>query len=586
MKKCNYILLGLLGVASMGVSVAEEDGQAIEVFGADDTTVTFNEGDEKYLKADPEAVKAWQDKQFGLFVHWGPSSQINKDLSWSRKGGRRWGERIQYPDNGVVPMEEYDALYKTFNPIDFDAKAWVEMMKYAGMKYVVFTAKHHDGFCMFDSAYTEYDIMSTPYGKDILKELADACHAEGIGLGIYYSPTDWHHPDFRTEKHDRYLEYYFNQMRELATNYGKVDVIWWDAIGFHGEPEMIRSNEMTKMLRELQPKILLNNRAALVGDFSTPENKVGRFEKTRPWESCMTGAGSWGYRPSPAKSLKKLVHTWVRCAGGNGNFLLNFGPMADGRFDPKHEARLRELGDWGQQFSDTLFDTRGGPYKPSVYGVTTFRDNKVFVHVLNWESKESLELPALPIQITGSRVITGGEVVVKQDKDGVTVSVAKADRDPINTIIELTLAKEAHVVEPIEVPYISGSLALNKPAKASSVIFNNMKNKGPVCALDDDIDTAWVADLMQRENVWLEVDLEAPIQISRIAIKENHGRTQKFLLQYKNGEEWVTFHEGNGIGNDFKAEFEDVTAQHVRILILKASAGPGITEFQVFGEKE
>ena len=562
-----------------------EAGQALVSF-AGDANIKQKDDDEAWLYAQPHEAQWLKDARFGLFVHWNPIAQLGHDLSWSRKGGRRWG-KIKVPDHGFIPMEKYDNLYKTFNPVDFNPTEWVNMMKAVGQKYIVFTAKHHDGFCMYDSAYTEYDIMSSYYGKDILKELTDACHAAGIKVGIYYSPTDWYHPDFRTENHDRYVEYYFNQMRELVTKYAPVDVIWWDAFGFHGEAELIKTKEMTKMLRELQPGILLNNRAGLRGDFDTPEQLVGRFQKDRPWETCMTINDQWGYRPNNLpKSKKVLVETLVRCAGGNGNFLLNLGPMANGKFDPLHENRLRELGDWNQQYGQSVFNTKGGPYMPGVYGATTYRKNTIYLHILDWQDKNEVVFPALPFNVISHHVITGGHAQIKSGPDGLKVTMENGKHE-LDTIIELRVDGDVSTMEPIKVPYRSGSLALNKPAQASSVIFNDRDHHGPKFALDDDVDTLWRTDTMAVDNVSFEVDLERTTLVNRIRIRDAHKRTRHFSLQYQNDGNWVDLYESfETIGHHFDECFEPFEARKIRLLIHKAIAGPQLAEFHVLYSPE
>jgi len=569
-------------IAGLVSAAVAETGQAIVNVAGDAEQKTG--GDEAFLYATLEQSQWLKDARFGLFVHWGPVSQKGNDLSWSRKGGRRWG-KIKYPDSGFIPIEEYDALYKTFNPTGFNPQEWVKMMQDVGMKYIVFTTKHHDGFCMFDSDFTDYDIMSSAYGRDIFKELTDACHEAGIRVGVYYSPTDWHHPDFRTENMDRYLEYYFNQMKELVTKYAPVDVIWWDAIGCNAEE--IKTKEMTKMLRELQPGILLNNRAGLKGDFSTPEQLVGRFQKERPWETCMTINDQWGYRPNnPPKPKKELIQTLVRCAGGNGNFLLNLGPMDNGQFDPMHENRLREVGDWNTKYGVSVFDTQGGPYMPGVYGATTYRGDTIYIHMMDWGEEEQVALPPLPFRILSHKVLTGGEANVKQTAEGVFVSMPE-NHDSIDTIIELKIDGDAGAIEAIQVPYHSGSLALNKPARASTTIWDDVKNMGPWRALDDDVDTMWVSDLMAVKDLWFEVDLEEPTLINRIAMRDAHKRTRRFSLQYEKDGEWVTFHEKEGlIGHHFDEVFEPFTAQKVRLFIHEAIAGPQLAEFHVFYSPE
>ncbi|MGE5296865.1 MAG: alpha-L-fucosidase, partial [Solirubrobacterales bacterium] len=181
-----------------------------------------------WQQAKPEALRRWQDMRFGLFIHWGPVSLKGTEIGWSRGGPRRGRD-----DAGTeVPVSEYDNLYKTFNPIQFDANEWVQVARDAGMKYLVFTSKHHDGFSMFDTRQTDYKITSkdSPYGKDVCRQLADACHKQGVALGWYYSPRDWHHPDFATENHGRYIQFYLGQLRELCTLYGRLDILWFDGL--------------------------------------------------------------------------------------------------------------------------------------------------------------------------------------------------------------------------------------------------------------------------------------------------------------------------------------------------------------------
>ncbi|MFO7976346.1 MAG: alpha-L-fucosidase, partial [Candidatus Hydrogenedentota bacterium] len=282
--------------------------------------------DKPYLKAAPEDMKWWREARFGLFIHWGPVSLKGTEIGWSRGGERRGRE-----GTGEIPVEVYDNLYKEFNPTEFDADEWVTIAQQAGMKYLVFTTKHHDGFVNFDSKLTDYKITSpeSPFGRDIVKELADACHKAGLGLGFYYSPPDWHHPDYRTDNHAKYIEYLHGQLRELCTNYGQIDIIWFDGLG--GTAEDWNSEPLFKMIRELQPHVLINNRAGLPGDFDTPEQRVGKFQNDRPWESCITICRQWAWKPDDAmKSFEECIRTLVRCAGGDGNLLFNVGPMPSG----------------------------------------------------------------------------------------------------------------------------------------------------------------------------------------------------------------------------------------------------------------
>ena len=382
--------------------------------------------------APPESLQKWRDMRFGMFIHWGPVSLKGTEIGWSR-GGERRGRK----GRGPIPAEEYDNLYKQFNPTKFDADEWVAIAKAAGMKYIVFTTKHHDGFSMFDSKLTEYKITNSPYGKDIVKQLADACHKGGLRLGFYYSPPDWYHPDYRTERHARYIEFLHGQFRELCTNYGRVDIIWFDGLG--GKAADWDSENLFKMIRSLQPHVIINNRAGLPGDFDTPEQKIGKFQIDRPWETCMTICRQWAWKPNDnMKSLKQCLDVLITCAGGDGNLLFNVGPMPTGEIEPRQVARLKEMGDWLRQYGASIYGTRGGPFRPGAWGASTSKGNTLYVHILKWDG-EKIALPAIGRKVLSSAVLTGGKAEVKQTDEAIEISVAPADRQELDTIVVLTL---------------------------------------------------------------------------------------------------------------------------------------------------
>ena len=279
------------------------------------------------MKPDPAALQRWQDMRFGMFIHWGPVSLTHREIGWSR--------------GAQTPIAEYDNLYKKFNPVKFNADQWAGIAKAAGMKYVVLTTKHHDGFCLFATKQTDYNIMNSPFGRDVTKELAEACRKQGLAFGAYYSVCDWHHPDFpltspggkvRREKSDldAYNRYLLAQIRELITNCGPLVTIWNDV------PQMFKGRGVNtiKMVRELQPDILINNRTGDGGDYDTPEQRIGGFNMERPWESCMTISAhnhwAWGGPEDGVKPLSACLLMLIRAAGGDGNVLLNVGPTPEG----------------------------------------------------------------------------------------------------------------------------------------------------------------------------------------------------------------------------------------------------------------
>ncbi|MCX6997002.1 MAG: alpha-L-fucosidase [Kiritimatiellaeota bacterium] len=393
----------------------------------------------------PAALQRWQDMRFGMFIHWGPVSLTGHEIGWSR--GKQ------------TPIEVYDNLYKEFNPTNFDAAAWAATAKTAGMKYIVLTTKHHDGFCLWDTKQTDYNIMNSPFHRDVVKELAAACKQQGLALGTYYSVCDWHHPDFpltspggqkKREKSDldAYNRYLLAQIKELIVNYGPLLTIWNDV------PQQFkgRGNNTIKMVRELQPDILVNDRTGDGGDYGTPEQHVGGFNMARPWETCMTICQQWAWKPGDQmKSLPECLHALLCTVGGNGNLLFNVGPMPDGRIEPRQVERLKEMGAWLEKYGASVYGTRGGPFKPAPHLVSTRKDRTIFLHILGW-SADALMLPPLPARIVKSRVLTGGEATVKQTEAGVEVSVPAANRQPMDTIVALELDQPALDLAPLSLP--------------------------------------------------------------------------------------------------------------------------------------
>lgn len=400
-------------------------------------------------KVDSQALRHWQDVRFGMFIHWGPVSQTGKEISWSR------GKQI--------PIEEYDNLYKTFNPQKFNAETWVNVAKAAGMKYIVLTTKHHDGFCLWDTKQTDYNIMHTPFKRDVVKELSEACHRQGIEFGCYYSTTDWHHPDFPltgpggkvTRDHsdlEKYTDYLKAQVRELLANDGPLITLWFDV------PQKFdaqRGQGVIDMARSIQPTIVINNRTGARGDYSTPEQKVGKFDRERPWESCMTVSAhnhwAWGGDKDGVKPLKAIVRMLAECAGGDGNMLLNVGPRPDGEIDAQQVARLKEVGAWLNTYKESIYATRGGPYKPGDWGAATCKGNDIYLHIFLFDDGNSIALPPINRKIIGSKLLSGGDVDVKQDAKGVTVSVPFSDQQEISTVVKLELDGPAFDIPPVSV---------------------------------------------------------------------------------------------------------------------------------------
>ncbi|MHC1768113.1 MAG: DUF4838 domain-containing protein [Verrucomicrobiia bacterium] len=407
----------------------------------------------------PASLQWFRDAKLGMFIHWGPVSLRGTEIGWSR--------------GAQVPEAEYDQLYRRFNPTNFDARAWAKLARNMGAKYLVLTSKHHDGFCLWDTKLTDYSIMHTPFGRDVIKELAAACRVEGVVFCTYHSICDWWHPDYpmgspggKSRKPSpnmaRYNAYLKGQVQELIQNYGPLGIMWFD--GEWEEPwTQERGLDLYAHCRRLQDSILVNNRVgkgrqdmegttaagAFPGDYDTPEQRVGNFQNERPWESCITICQQWAWKPNDQlKSLKECVHTLVRTVGGDGNLLLNVGPMPGGEIEPRQVQRLEELGRWVSEYSPSICGTRGGPFKPGAWGASTCRDRTVYLHVLDWGGKETLLLPAIEPKVLRASVLSGGDATVKQTDAGLELTVPAAHRQELDTVIVLTLDQSASTIAP------------------------------------------------------------------------------------------------------------------------------------------
>ena len=444
--------IALSGFHPMVIIVAAFLSVSPAAFASDTNAVTVV----SETPAQREARTAWwRDARYGMFIHWDMSSIAGTEISWSRKGSKPLD--ITGNPAGYVEDPVYDNLYKKFNPTNFDAMAWVKLAKAAGMKYLVFTSKHHGGFCMWDTKFTDYSIMHTPFKRDVLKELADACHAEGLRFGIYYSPRDWHHPDYGMgENNSKYVAYLDGQLRELLTNYGTVDVLWFDSYGKGDPADFWHVPETWSLIKGLQPQVMINNRLKpfwtkvspakvlpmSIGDFDTPEQKLGSYRDTRLWESCMTVVdaprGGWSYRTDgKVKPFEETVRMLVSCATGDGNLLLDVGPDATGVIPADQSGCLLKVGEWLKQNGESIYGTRGGPFMPGEYGGTTRKGKTIYVHVFKWPASGALKLPAVGAKLVSARLMSGGKVDAKQSDEGLGISVAESKRQKTVTVVAL-----------------------------------------------------------------------------------------------------------------------------------------------------
>lgn len=407
--------------------------------------------------ADADRLAWWRDGRFGLFIHWGPVSLKGTEISWSRANSNPL-----CPNKGPIPVDVYDNLYRSFDPVLFDADRWAGVAKDAGMRYVVLTAKHCDGFCLWPTATIDYHIGQTPFRRDVCGELAASVRKAGLRIGWYYSPMDWRDPDCRTGRNAEYVKRMQGQVAELMTRFGRIDLLWFD---WDGGTIPWDQEATYRLVREAQPAIVINNRLDCSfgglsadrdmgpnADYLTPEQVIGAYNDERPWETCMTLGTQWSWKPDDKiKSEDEVIRILAGCAGGDGNLLLNVGPMPDGRIEPRQVDVLRGVGAWLGRCGESIYGTRGGPFKPGRYGASTRRDNRIYVHVFTWAGP-SLKLPPIPSKVLVASVLGGGQASVRQSDAGLEILVPEGDRHPADTVVVLELDGPAARIAPVDVP--------------------------------------------------------------------------------------------------------------------------------------
>ena len=417
----------------------------------------------------------WREARFGLFIHWGlyaiPAGEWN--------GRTTHGEWIR--TTAEIPIDEYDRFIGQFNPMKFDADKWVQIAKRAGMKYIVITSKHHDGFSLFDSKYSDFDVMSTPFKRDILDELATACRKYDLKMCWYYSIMDWHHPDYLPRRdwenrstdgaeYDRYVTYMKNQLKELIENYGDIGVLWFDG-EWEGTWDHDYGKDLYDYVRTLQPDIIVNNRVDIgrsgmagmtssggyKGDFGTPEQEIPAIRIPGvDWETCMTMNSHWGYNKNDDnwKSSKDLIQKLVDISSKGGNFLLNVGPTAEGLFPEESVERLQHIGDWVQVNGESIYGTSASPFRSLDWGRCTQKvtsaGSRLFLHVFSWPENGRLVLPGIYNKVERAFLLAdkGKRLQAFNEEDNIVIAVPEDQPDPYSTVVALDLIGKPDVNDP------------------------------------------------------------------------------------------------------------------------------------------
>jgi len=402
-----------------------------------------------------QRISWWREARFGMFLHWGVYAIPGR------------GEWVQWQEQ--IPVGEYAKLADQFKPEHFDPEAWAELAKAGGMKYMVLTSRHHDGFALFDDPGSVFTATRSAAHRDIVADYVKAVRKAGLGVGLYYSPLDWRYPGFffpgiyRANAEELRAQY-DRQIDELASHYGKLDVLWFDGggnewLGFgglewgqHGWQARAKDKpysgsfdwgdiEVVSHLRKLQPGVVINDRTNAPADFRSREGDgaLGDFENRYPWELCTTiTEGAWGYQPNAkVKSLATIIHLLVGAAGRDGNFLLNVGPQPDGQIDAAQAERVQEIGHWLSAKGESIYGTRGGPWLPGSYGVSTHKQSEIYVHLLQAPKGGKFSLPALPVRIKSAMLLNGPDFQFKQTDRELVIEVPPASIDAMYTVLKL-----------------------------------------------------------------------------------------------------------------------------------------------------
>ena len=479
--RCWLLVLGFMALLSGNYVSAVESA-------AESATGTTNYMDETPAQRDAR-LKWWSDARFGMFIHWGlysvPAGEWNGQTNYAE-----W-----FLEETHMPVSQYEKFADQFNPTNFDARAWVKAAKYAGVKYIVITSKHHDGFGMYRSDLTDWCIKRTPFQRDPLKELAAACKAEGVKFCLYYTIMDWHSPDWGIRRPwndvaakygppnmDRFEDYMKGQLHELLTRYGPIGLLWFDG-NWESPWTAQRGADIYNYVRSLQPAVIVNNRVGKpqntpgggfaktgsVGDYGTPEQTIPAtgFGPGVYWESCMTMNDHWGYNKDDQnfKSAETLVHNLIDCASKGGNYLLNVGPTSLGVIPGPELDRLKEIGDWMKVNSVGVYDTSASPFRKIAWGRCTAKVGKknttLYLHVWNWPADGKLTVPGLKNKVKSAKLLaTGEKLAASATDDGVVIQVPATAPDAISSTIVVKIAGQPEVDETVLKQAADGSIAL------------------------------------------------------------------------------------------------------------------------------
>ncbi|WP_328996588.1 alpha-L-fucosidase [Kribbella sp. NBC_01245] len=536
-----------------------------------------------------DAQLALSRLRFGLFVHFGPASLTQRETGWGRRAYRpgRPDDGAPYNDPNATSDPVYDVAYKSFLPAVGWAEGLADVAVSAGMKYLVLTSKHHDGFPMFrarnfaDSFYP--DFAATPLGKsgrDLTMEVAQACRSRGLELGLYYSGWDWTHPKVVAGKYEDYYPYMMDHLNQLMRNYGKISFLWYDGI-MPAPLDVYRPPTFHSVPRNLQPELLINNRGyalnwaeprpTLNGDYYTPEQRIGSFDVSRAWESCITIGQQWSWRENDVlKSPATIIKTLIATATGDGNLLFNVGPKPSGEVDKPQRDRLAEVGQWVKTYGGAIYGTRGGPVPPSSFAATTFKDRTMNLFLFSRSASQKVTLPNLNNKLRAAKTTKGSSVPFTLDGNGraeLNLTGLDTSAGPVE-LIHLTytdpLSHEYVIPDAITQPVRPGNLALRKPATQISTDYGGDAARAVDGNTDGDYNHNSVTHTaVDATEAWWQVDLGASAAIGDVEVYNRTGGFEFRLTDF-----WV-------IVSDNPIAAQDLAT---------ARTGPGVTAKRHAGE--
>lgn len=545
----------------------------------------------------------WREARFGMFIHWGVYARLGGVYEGNQIPGL--GEHIMA--KGQIPIATYQGLARDFNPTEYDAEQWVLLAKRAGMKYIIITAKHIDGFALWPTAVNEWDVESTRHKRDLLQPLAEACRKHGIKLGFYYSQIVDHSNGGTCNNWDpaneRDIDDYIDnlavpQIRELMTRYGEFPaVMWWDVpAGMNKE----RAGKILDVLR-LKPGVIQNNRLYKMaghmgvvdmenldaikgdpyyGDTETPEQYIPATGLgDRDFEVCMTMNDTWGYKSYDHnwKSARVLLHQLIDIASKGGNYLLNVGPTGEGLIPQASVERLEEIGAWMSANSESIYGTAASPFEKLPWGRCTTRKNghgtTLYLHIFDWPADGRLIVPGLKNAVSSAYILSSGKAVGFERNGGdVLINLPAEPQDAHATVIKMEIEGSPEVTQMVP---LKGALSASSTWSAPGF----EADKAGV----DNAGGRWSAAEGMRSG-WLEVDFGKEVLVGRAFVREvSHPRVEQYAVEYFDVDAWKILAEGNAIAGEKLVPFTPVIARRFRLNILKASDVPTIDEFTLYG---